>query len=76
MVERQARDVEVQDSNPGPGSKFSPEFEFKYFFPVGSPVKIPSRVSITVAARPPCALSGYRWGSRPPYREVIYEYIE
>ena len=34
MVERQARDLEVRDSNPGPGSNFSLELKkiSLYFF--------------------------------------------
>ena len=30
MVERQARDMEVRGSNPGPGSSFSLEFKNNY----------------------------------------------
>ena len=32
MIERQTRDLEVQGSNPSPGSKFSLEFKLKQFF--------------------------------------------
>ena len=31
VVERQARDLEVRGSNPGPGSNFSLELEFELF---------------------------------------------
>ena len=50
MVERQARDVEVQGSNPGPGSNFSIEFEFKIVQCQLSPVLILESIYVEVLA--------------------------